>query len=341
MPGPAGAADHAMEQALLAQLPPHTYLDAWRCRNAPAADASALPSPAPEGTAAAAPSPAQAESNSASPGADSPPPGASGVAAADEPVQTAQAKQAARPKPVPPPRSGEQRKAALERPASGTLSWRAPGRAAGSSADARGAAGPGTERPCGGKDAGQDRADGVAGHPHGQSQPADDPGGHRRRLPGRSAQRDTKGAAGERRRRCAAEVPRPEGDEDQVAVRPLCTQSRTTLVTTGGHNTPAPRSSSVTRPASFPFHGPAGRGRGGEELVIGLGEAPGRDGGSPPHPPVDLDGGPGDPRGVALAETADEPADDLLRPGDRELRPGEPAGLLDDLGGHLRCAHAL
>ena len=39
--------------------------------------------------------------------------GTSSVAAADEPVQTAQAKQAARPKPVPPPRSREQRKAAL------------------------------------------------------------------------------------------------------------------------------------------------------------------------------------------------------------------------------------
>ena len=41
MPGAAGAADHAMEQALLAQLPPHTYLDAWRCRNAPAVTAPA------------------------------------------------------------------------------------------------------------------------------------------------------------------------------------------------------------------------------------------------------------------------------------------------------------
>ena len=44
----------------------------------------------------------------------SPRPGASGAAAADGAVQTAEAKQAARPKPVPPPRSGEQRKAALD-----------------------------------------------------------------------------------------------------------------------------------------------------------------------------------------------------------------------------------
>ena len=40
--------------------------------------------------------------------------GTSGAAAADGSVQTAEAKQAARPKPVPPPRSGEQRKAALD-----------------------------------------------------------------------------------------------------------------------------------------------------------------------------------------------------------------------------------
>ena len=40
------------------------------------------------------------------------PAGASGAAAADGSVQTAEAKQAARPKPVPPPRSGDQREAA-------------------------------------------------------------------------------------------------------------------------------------------------------------------------------------------------------------------------------------
>jgi S13-like H2TH domain len=40
--------------------------------------------------------------------------GTSGATAADGPVHTAEAKQAARPKPVPPPRSGEQRQAALD-----------------------------------------------------------------------------------------------------------------------------------------------------------------------------------------------------------------------------------
>jgi hypothetical protein len=112
MAGPAGAADHAMEQALLAQLPPHTYVDAWRCRNAPAADASALPSPAPRDSRAIAPTAAQVESNDARPGAARPRPGASGAAAADGSVQIAKARQAARPKPVPPPRSGDQREAA-------------------------------------------------------------------------------------------------------------------------------------------------------------------------------------------------------------------------------------
>ena len=57
---------------------------------------------------------ARVESNSARPGPDRPRPGASGAAAADRAVQIAEAKQAARPKPVPPPRSGEQRKAALD-----------------------------------------------------------------------------------------------------------------------------------------------------------------------------------------------------------------------------------
>ena len=57
---------------------------------------------------------AQVESNSARPGAARPRPGASGAAAADGAVQIAEAERVARPKPVPPPRSGEQRKAALD-----------------------------------------------------------------------------------------------------------------------------------------------------------------------------------------------------------------------------------
>ena len=102
MPGAAGAADHAMEQALLAQLPPHTYLDAWRRRNAPAADASALPSPSPRDTLAISHTAAQVESNSARPGAARPRLGASGAATAEGAVQTAEPGHGARPKPVAP-----------------------------------------------------------------------------------------------------------------------------------------------------------------------------------------------------------------------------------------------
>jgi S13-like H2TH domain len=114
MAGPAGALDDALQQALQAQLAPHAYLDGWRCRYAPAADASALPSPTPRDSMAIAHTAAQVESNSARPGADRPRPGASGAAAADGAVQIAEAERGARPKPVPPPRSGEQRKAALD-----------------------------------------------------------------------------------------------------------------------------------------------------------------------------------------------------------------------------------
>ena len=114
MPGPAGAVDDALEQALQAQLVPHAYQDGWRCMYAAVASASTLPSPAPGDSLAIARTGAQVESNNARPGAARPRPGASGAAAADGPVQTAEAKQAARPKPVPPPRSGEQRKAALD-----------------------------------------------------------------------------------------------------------------------------------------------------------------------------------------------------------------------------------
>ena len=39
MPGPAGALDDALQQALQAQLAPHAYLDGWRCRYAPAVSA--------------------------------------------------------------------------------------------------------------------------------------------------------------------------------------------------------------------------------------------------------------------------------------------------------------
>ena len=114
MAGPAGALADALQQALQAQLAPHAYLDGWRCRYAPAADASALPSPTPRDSLAIAYTAGQVESNDARPGAARPRAGTSGAAAADGAVQIAEAERGARPKPVPPPRSGEQRKAALD-----------------------------------------------------------------------------------------------------------------------------------------------------------------------------------------------------------------------------------
>ena len=105
MAGPAGAPDDALEQALQAQLAPRAYLDGWRCRYAPAAGASALPPHTPGSTLAMAHTTAQVKSNGARQEPARAPAGASGATAAA---------QAARPKPVPPPRSGEQRKAALD-----------------------------------------------------------------------------------------------------------------------------------------------------------------------------------------------------------------------------------
>ena len=109
MAGPAGVGDPHLEQAMLAQLPPVSYLSRrQRGYSTPP------PSPAPAGTAAAAPPAALGQASAASPGGGLAQAGASGAATADGPVQTAEAKQAARPKSVPPPRSGEQRKAALD-----------------------------------------------------------------------------------------------------------------------------------------------------------------------------------------------------------------------------------
>ena len=60
MAGPAGADDPHLEQAMLAQLPPVSYLSRWQRGNS-----APPPSPAPAGTAAAAPPAAQGQ---ASPG---------------------------------------------------------------------------------------------------------------------------------------------------------------------------------------------------------------------------------------------------------------------------------
>jgi hypothetical protein len=109
MAEPAGAGDPHLEQAMLAQLPPVSYLSRWQRDNS-----APPPSPAPVGTAAAVPPAPQAEAGEASPGTVPAQAGDSGAAAADGAVQAAGAERGARPKPVPPPRSGEQRKAALD-----------------------------------------------------------------------------------------------------------------------------------------------------------------------------------------------------------------------------------
>ena len=63
MPGAAGAGDPHLEQAMLAQLPPVSYLSRWQRGNS-----APPPSPAPAGTAAAAPPAAQGQASAASPG---------------------------------------------------------------------------------------------------------------------------------------------------------------------------------------------------------------------------------------------------------------------------------
>jgi hypothetical protein len=97
MAGPAGAGDPHLEQAMLAQLPPVSYLSRWQRGNS-----APPPSPALVGTAAAVPPAAQAEAGEASPGAVPAQAGDSGAAAADE---------AEPPKPVAPALTPEQREA--------------------------------------------------------------------------------------------------------------------------------------------------------------------------------------------------------------------------------------
>jgi S13-like H2TH domain len=111
MPGPAGAVDDALEQALQAQLTPHAHLDGWRCRYGPVAGADA---PASVNTVAVAPSAAPEETDGASRGTGQTRAGAISAATADGAAQTTEPRRGARPKPVPPPRSGEHGKAALD-----------------------------------------------------------------------------------------------------------------------------------------------------------------------------------------------------------------------------------
>ena len=97
MPGVVGAGDPHLEQAMLAQLPPVSYLSRW-----PRRESAPPPSPALVGTAAAVPPAAQAEAGEASPGTVPAQAGDSGAAAADE---------AEPPKPVAPTLTPEQREA--------------------------------------------------------------------------------------------------------------------------------------------------------------------------------------------------------------------------------------
>jgi len=106
---PAGADDPALEQARLAQLAPHAYLDGWRGRYALAAGAGAPPSPAPENTLAMAPTAAQVESISARPGLARARVEDRGVLATNEALPTVS------PKPVPPALAPGQQDAALSK----------------------------------------------------------------------------------------------------------------------------------------------------------------------------------------------------------------------------------
>jgi hypothetical protein len=119
MPGPAGADDPALEQARLAQLAPRAYADAWLCRHTASAGA---PRPAPHAQAAAVqgvtpPVRQQAaqRAGGAEAGAVPTRAGTSGATAADGSVRTAEAPQAAHPKPVPPALARGQRDAALSK----------------------------------------------------------------------------------------------------------------------------------------------------------------------------------------------------------------------------------
>ena len=94
MPGPAGAGDPHLEQAMLAQLPPVSYLSRWQRGNS-----APPPSPAPAGTAAAAPPAAQGQ---ASPRGWAAQAGSNGAATSGGAAQAAGPGHGAHPKPVAP-----------------------------------------------------------------------------------------------------------------------------------------------------------------------------------------------------------------------------------------------
>ena len=94
MAGPAGARDPHLEQAMLAQLPPVSYLSRWQRGNS-----APPPSPAQAGTAAAAPPAAQGQ---ASPRGRAAQAGSNGAATAGGAAHAAGSGHGAHPKPVAP-----------------------------------------------------------------------------------------------------------------------------------------------------------------------------------------------------------------------------------------------
>ena len=107
MAGPASAGDPHLEQALLAQLPPVSYLSRWQRGNS-----APPPSPAPAGTAAAAPPAAQGQ---ASPGGGAAQAGSNG-ATAGRAEHAAGPGHGVHPKPVAPALKPGEREAGRLRP---------------------------------------------------------------------------------------------------------------------------------------------------------------------------------------------------------------------------------
>ena len=109
MPGAAGADDPALEQARLAQPPPRAYQDGWRSRYAAVTRPGALPPAAPDSTTPVTPSAARAGTGDASQGTVRAPAGGGSALAAIGAAEAAEPPRVARPKPVAPALTREQR----------------------------------------------------------------------------------------------------------------------------------------------------------------------------------------------------------------------------------------
>ena len=112
MPGAAGADDPALEQARLAQPSPRAYQDGWRSRYAAVTRPGAPPPAAPDSTTPVTPSAARAGTGDASQGTVPAPAGGGSATAAIGAAQAAEPPRVARPKPVAPALTHEQREAA-------------------------------------------------------------------------------------------------------------------------------------------------------------------------------------------------------------------------------------